>query len=144
MTLVKFKPGFSLRDSMIPSSFTKAFDNLIDEAFTSPTFNFTPAMDVVEDDNSYSFSLSLPGMKKDEIKIDLKNDVLTISGERKMEKKDTHKVHRIESYYGSFTRSITLPENVKTEAIGAEFKDGVLHVIVPKGDAALPKVIEIK
>jgi HSP20 family protein len=144
MTLVKFKPGFSLRDSMMPTSFSKAFDTFFDEAFTKPAFNFTPSMDVIEDETSYTFSLALPGMKKEEIRIDLKNDLLTISGERKFEKKENGKVHRVESYYGNFTRTVSLPENVKAEHITAEFTNGVLHVNVPKGDAALPKAIEIK
>lgn len=144
MTLVKFKPGFSLRDSMIPSSFSKALDAMMEEAFIKPSINFSPAMDITEDEQGYHFALTLAGMKKEDIKIDIKNDVLTISGERQFVKKDTHKVHTIESNYGAFTRSITLPENVKTEAITAEFTNGVLHVVVPKGEVAKPKAIEIK
>ena len=144
MTLVKFKPGFSLRDSMMPSSFTKAFDSMIDEAFTQPAFNFSPELDIVEDEKSYTYSLALPGLKKEDIKIDLKNDVLTISGDRKFEKKESGKVHRVESYYGTFTRSFNLPDNIKTDTINAEFTNGILNVTVPKGDIALPKSIEIR
>lgn len=144
MTLVKFKPGFSLRDSMIPSSFSKALDAMMEEAFIKPSINFSPAMDITEDEQGYNFAFTLAGMKKEDIKIDLKNEVLTISGERQFVKKDTHKVHTIESNYGAFTRSITLPENIKTEAITAEFTNGVLQVVVPKGEVAKPKAIEIK
>ena len=129
---------------MMPTSFTKAFDTLFEEAFTKPAFNFTPALDIEEDDQNFTFSLTLAGLKKEEIKIDLTNDVLTISGERKLEKKESNKVHRVESYYGSFSRSFTLPENVKVDAISAEFNNGILHVTVPKGAVAQPKAIEIK
>ena len=144
MTLVKFKPGFSLMDSMIPNAFSKAFDSMMDENFTKPIINFTPALDIAEDESAYFFSLSLAGLRKEEITIDLKNDVLTISGERKFEKNENHKLHRVESFYGSFTRNITLPENVKSEAIMAEFTNGVLLLNVPKGDLAKPKFIAIK
>ena len=129
---------------MMPTSFTKAFDSLIDEAFTSQAVNFSPALDIVEDEKSYTYSLALPGLKKEEIKIDLKNEVLTISGDRKFEKKESGKVHRVESYYGNFTRSFTLPDSIKTEEINAEFTNGILNVTIPKGDIALPKSIEIK
>jgi HSP20 family protein len=144
MTLVKFKPGFSLRDSMMPSSFSKAFDSFMDEAFAGSPVNFTPALDVIEDDKSFTYSLALPGLKKEDIKIDLKNDLLTISGERKFEKKENGKVHRVESYFGTFTRSFTLPENIKADGINAEFINGILNVVVQKGDIAAPKTIEVK
>ncbi len=143
MTLAKFTPGFALRDSMFPNSFTKALDNLMEDAFGSVNVNFKPTMDVKEDDTCFTYEVSLPGMKKEEITIDLKNDVLTVSGERKLEKKENGKVHHVESYYGAFTRSFTLPENIKAEGIKAEFKNGILHITVPKGDVSKPKAIEI-
>ncbi len=115
MTLVKFRPGFSLRDSMIPSSFSKALDAMMEEAFIKPSINFSPAMDITENEQSYNFAFTLAGMKKEDIKIDLKNEVLTISGERQFVKNEAQKVHSVESNYGAFTRSITLPENVKTD-----------------------------
>ena len=109
------------------------------------TAGFVPAVDIIERDNEYVLEAEVPGLKKDEIRIDLKDGVLTISGERKYEdeeKKD--KYTRVERCYGSFTRSFTLPDHVETDKIDASYKDGVLSVTLPKGEKARPKAIDVK
>ena len=109
------------------------------------TAGFVPAVDIIERDNEYVLEAEVPGLKKDEIRIDLKDGVLTISGERKYEdeeKKD--KYTRVERCYGSFTRSFTLPDHVETDKIDASYKDGVLTVTLPKGEKARPKAIDVK
>jgi HSP20 family protein len=87
----------------------------------------------------------IPEMKKEDIKINVHDDVLTISGERKYEKEEKgKKYHRVERAYGSFMRSFTLPEEADGTKVSAEYKDGVLKVHLPKSEKAKPKAIEVK
>jgi len=107
-----------------------------------------PLADITESDQEYLIKAELPEVKKEDVKITLDDNVITISGERKKEKETRNSNEiRIESFYGTFTRSFVLPDNVDSKAIQAESKDGVLKVHVPK-IAAAPKVqakqIEIK
>src|SRR5690606_26687671 len=106
-----------------------------------------PLANITETDKEYLIKAELPEVKKEDVKITLEDGVITISGERKKEEefKDANEI-RVESWYGSFSRSFALPDDVDTKAITAESKDGVLKVRVPK--AATPKsearVIEVK
>jgi HSP20 family protein len=87
----------------------------------------------------------LPAIPKEEVKINVQNDVLTISGERKYEKEEHGKKHhRIERAYGNFMRSFTIPEDADPERVSADFKEGVLQVHLPKTLHAKPKSIEVK
>ena len=84
-------------------------------------------------------------MKKEEIKINVHNDVLSISGERKYEKEEKgKKYHRVERAYGSFMRSFTLPEDADSSKVHADYKDGVLQIHLPKLEKAKSKAIEVK
>jgi HSP20 family protein len=84
-------------------------------------------------------------MRKEDVKVTVENGVLTLSGERKLEKEEKGKrYHRIERAYGSFVRSFTLPDDADSDKVSAEFKDGVLKVHVAKSEAAKPKQIEVK
>ncbi len=106
---------------------------------------WSPAVDVVEHDDSFVIEAELPGMNKDDIKISVTNDVLTIRGEKKIEKEDKKKnYHRMERSYGSFSRTFALPGNVKADKVDAEFKNGILTVTVPKSEEAKPKQIDVK
>jgi len=99
----------------------------------------------VEDENEYLIKAELPEVKKDDVKVTVQDDVLTISGERMFEKEEKgRKYHRMERAYGSFARSFTLPEDADGEKVAAEFKDGVLKVHLPKSEQAKPKSIEVK
>jgi HSP20 family protein len=84
-------------------------------------------------------------MKKEDIRVTVEAGVLSIAGERKVEKEEKHKkYHRIERSYGAFTRSFTLPEGVSSDKLSAEFKDGVLKVHLPKDEKAKPTPVEVK
>jgi HSP20 family protein len=87
----------------------------------------------------------MPDMKKEEVRLRVDKDHLTISGDRKYEKEEKGKrYHRVERSYGSFMRSFTLPEDADESKISAEYKDGVLHVHLPKSEKPKPKSIEVK
>jgi len=106
---------------------------------------WTPRVDIVEDEKEILVKAELPEMKKEDVKVTVEQGVLTISGERKLEKEEKNKkYHRIESAYGSFLRSFTLPTAVLPEKVSAEFKDGMLKVHLPKDMSAGPKSVEIK
>jgi HSP20 family protein len=115
------------------------------ETETLTIAEWSPSVDISEDDKEYAVKAELPDVKKEDVKVNVENGVLTITGERKFEKEEkTKKYHRIERSYGNFTRSFTLPEGVKADKVSAEFKDGVLNVRIPKDESAKPKAIEIK
>jgi HSP20 family protein len=106
---------------------------------------WAPVVDIVEDENEYLIKAELPEVKKEEVKVTVQDDVLTIAGERMFEKEEKgRKYHRMERAYGSFARSFTLPEDADGEKVAAEFKDGVLKVHLPKSEQAKPKSIEVK
>ncbi|MDY0165104.1 MAG: Hsp20/alpha crystallin family protein [Thermoguttaceae bacterium] len=96
-------------------------------------------------DFEYEITLDLPGLKPDEVNVELKENQLWVSGERRHEAEEKGKTyHRIERAYGQFRRVIPLASQVKTDAIEAEYHDGVLRITVPKSEAAQPKRIEVK
>lgn len=104
-----------------------------------------PLVDIVEDEKEYLIKAELPEVKKEDAKVTIQDDVLTIAGERKYEKEEKgKKYHRVERAYGSFERSFTLPEDADAAKIVAEFKDGVLKVHLPKSEKAKTKSHEIK
>lgn len=106
---------------------------------------WSPLVDISEDEKEYLVKAELPEMKKEAIKINLHDDVLSISGDRQYEKEEKgKKYHRVERAYGSFMRSFTLPEDADGSKINAEYKDGVLKVHLPKSEKAKPKAIEVK
>jgi HSP20 family protein len=102
-------------------------------------------VDIVEHDTEYLIKAELPGVKKDDVKVTVQDDVLTITGERTFEKEEKgRKYHRVERAYGRFARSFTLPEDSDGNKVAAEFNDGVLKVHLPKSERAKPKSIEVK
>jgi HSP20 family protein len=106
---------------------------------------WSPLVDITEDEKEYVIKAEIPEMKKDDIKISVQDDVLSISGERKYEKEEKgKKYHRVERAYGSFMRSFTLPEDADGSKVNAEYKDGVLKIHLPKSEKAKPKAIEVK
>jgi HSP20 family protein len=107
--------------------------------------DWSPQVDISEDDKEYLIKADLPEMKKEDVKVTVENGVLSVSGERKSEKEEKEKkFHRVERSYGTFLRTFTLPEDADSTKIAAEFKDGVLKVHLPKSPAAKPKPIEVK
>ncbi len=106
---------------------------------------FAPAVDIYEDDDAIYVKAELPGVKPEDVHIDVENDVLTVRGERKLERDDKREgYHRIESSYGLFTRSFALPESVDTEHVEADMSEGVLEVKIPKKPEVAPRRIEVR
>ena len=106
---------------------------------------WAPSVDIIEDEKEWLVKADLPEVKKEEVKVTVENGVLTITGERRLEKEEKDKkYHRIERSYGNFLRSFTLPDGADGSKVNAEFKDGVLKVHLPKGEKAKPKAVEVK
>ncbi|MEW6362185.1 MAG: Hsp20/alpha crystallin family protein [Pyrinomonadaceae bacterium] len=106
---------------------------------------WSPNVDIFENKDQIVLEAELPGMKPEDVDISIENNVLTIHGERKFEKKDEgDNYHRIERSYGSFTRSFTLPPTVSSENVEATFENGILRLTLAKREEAKPKRIEIK
>jgi HSP20 family protein len=104
-----------------------------------------PSVDIAEDDKEYTIKAELPGVSKEDVKVTVQGGVLSITGERKAEKEEKDKkYHRIERSYGSFFRSFTLPEGTSTEKIGAEFKDGILKLHLPKDEKVKSQTVDVK
>jgi HSP20 family protein len=107
--------------------------------------SWTPAVNVTEDEDGYHISAEIPDVPSGDVKVVVRDGVLTLRGERKDEKKsDGTKYHLIERSYGSFQRSFTLPKDANGEKVSAEFKNGVLLVTVPKREEVKPREIEVK
>ena len=103
-----------------------------------------PAADIFETEKEYSIKLDLPEVKKKDVDVRVSDDILTIKGERRMQKEtEDEKQHRRESYYGSFSRSFTLPENVDVKRVKATSKDGVLRIVLPKTKEKRAEPLEI-
>jgi HSP20 family protein len=107
--------------------------------------DWSPLVDITEDDKEYLISADLPQVSKDDVKVVVENGSLIIKGERKSETEHKDKkVHRIERTYGSFLRSFSLPDDADGNRITASFKDGVLRVSLPKCEEKKPKQIEVR
>jgi HSP20 family protein len=107
--------------------------------------SWTPTANISESKKEYLIKAELPEMKKEDVNITLQNGVITIAGERKHVKEDQDENSlRVESFYGTFSRSFALPDGIDSSAIRAESKDGILSVHIPKTPAVMPKTIEIK
>lgn len=132
-------------------AWSRDFEDIFSRMFEDQPLNATnaqtwvPASDICETEDHLKIHLDLPGLKREDLDIQLTgNNTLTIRGERKFEEVDKTKYHRVERFYGTFTRSFVLPSNVEAEKIGATFKDGVLEVVLPKAESAKARKIAIK
>lgn len=104
-----------------------------------------PVVDISETPESYLVSAELPGLTKDDVSINYEDGILSIRGEKKQEKEEKRKnYHRVERSFGAFERSFRVPSRVLVDKIEAKFKDGVLHLMLPKAEEARPKEIPIK
>jgi len=137
MSLSHFDPLANLR------LFEDAFSRMLNE----PQANrpWSPAVDIYETENELVVKAELPDVDLKDIDVRVENQTLSISGERKFEKQDSGKgYHRIERSYGHFTRSFAVPNTFDTEKIGADFKNGLLTVSLPKKEAAKPRQVKIE
>ncbi|HEV7671333.1 MAG TPA: Hsp20/alpha crystallin family protein [Thermoanaerobaculia bacterium] len=140
----------------VPADVTRTrFNRMIEDAFGdlfSPVVrgeevsnrNWLPAVDVAETPDALTLYAELPGLSREDVDITLENNVLSVRGERKFEKDvKEESFHRIERAYGAFSRTFTLPSNVKNDGVEATFKDGVLTIRIPKVEEAKPRKIAI-
>jgi HSP20 family protein len=126
---------------LAPGRWTRLFG----EPGTATRSRFAPSVDIAEDGDRYVVTVELPGSNKEDITVEMKDQVLTIRGEKRNEREEKKEhSHWIERSYGSFSRSFALPANAVGDRIKAEFKEGVLTIEVPKAEEAKPRAISIK
>ena len=144
MSLIRWDP-FADVDSMFNRMMSGQFwPRLAPEGNGGAKLRWAPSADISETDKEYLIRAELPAVKKEDVQVTLDAGVITIKGERKQQKEDKNeKFHRVESFYGSFERSFSLPDNVNAEAIRCDSKDGVLSVHIPKTAAAASKPKQI-
>src|ERR1700737_3698986 len=104
---------------------------------------WAPLVDITEDDKEYLIKAELPDVKKEDVKVAVENGMITIVGERKFEREENKKYHRVERAYGRFVRTFVVPDGADPEKVSAEFKDGVLKVHLPKSEKVKPRNIEV-
>jgi len=134
------------------SSLREEIDRLFESPLTALTQSsnqflsgWMPAVDLYEDKDNLHLKAELPGMNKEDIEISIHEGVLTLAGERKLDEKyRSAEVYRSERFLGRFQRTLTLPAEVNPEKVKAQYKDGVLTVLLPKAEESKPKHIEIK
>jgi HSP20 family protein len=144
VTIVRWEPFREL------SSLQTEMNRLFNAAFEGPgggnagARRWTPAMDLLETEDEFVLRADLPGVSESDVHIELEDNVLTVSGERKTEHEDQREgFYRMERAYGSFSRSLTLPKGIDPEAVTAAFDRGVLEVRVPKPEQRKPRRISI-
>ena len=148
MSVIRWDPFASFDETfnrMLPSVFSRGPRLALESG--AAKFEWRPFADISETDNEYLIRAELPAVKKEDVKVTIDSGILTIQGERKQEKEaKDEKVHRVESFYGSFERSFSLPDNVSADAIRCESKDGILSVHIPKSEATkqTPKQIAVQ
>jgi HSP20 family protein len=139
-----------LRDQV---PFVPFFAGQIDRLFRNPLSFFedsltgtvnSPAVSVYETKDEYVFQVELPGWTRDQVSIDIENQTLTISGKRELPQSDGRQYYRVEGFYGQFSRSFTVPGTIDPGCAGAEMKDGVLTIHLPKREEDKPRTIEVK
>ncbi|RLD15908.1 Hsp20/alpha crystallin family protein [candidate division KSB1 bacterium] len=144
--LVKWEPTLGL------TRVNDVFDRMLEDFFSAdtrffgePVTSLMPLMNIEETKDAYKISVELPGMEKDDIDIEVKDNVLTISGEKKEERESEEGTfYRRERRFGKFSRSINLPNDINIDDISAEYKNGVLMLTLPKTEEAKPKKITVK
>ena len=142
MELVMWEPFESL--NRFHSQINKLFDESWGGSRAQGTPTWYPPVDVLESKDAYIFRAELPGMKKEDFNLEVKDGMLTLTGERKFEQPaEGVEYHSAERVAGKFSRSYQLPRNVKHDAIEAAYRDGVLEIRVPKAEEAKPRQIAI-
>jgi HSP20 family protein len=143
-TLSRFEPfrGVNTLQEQINRLFSEAFDRSSDQASLA---SWAPAVDIYETAHELVVKVDLPDVKPEGLDVRVENNILTIRGERKFENKVNEENYlRVERAYGAFSRSFSLASTVNTEAIKADYKDGVLTLSIPKREEAKPKQIKVQ
>lgn len=135
MNLIRYNT--TLND-FVPTSFSNLIDRFFNDTLTrsgGSAYSFVPRVDIMENDKAYQIQVAVPGMNKEDFKIDLNENYMTISGERKFtQEKNDNNFHSIETQYGTFSRSFSLPENINSAKISAKYVNGILEITVPKDE----------
>jgi len=135
-----FRDMLSLRADM-----DRLFSSLFGGAYEEREGMWAPIVDIEEDNDSIMVKAEIPGMKKEDIKVSVQSNILTITGERNRESETKSKTfHRVERSYGKFSRMITLPTDVDSDKVKANYKDGILSITLPKPEAVKPKHIDVE
>ena len=133
---------------MKPEPFSQEFNRFFNTLFeprNGESQRWVPAMDLVEAQDHFVLKADLPGLGEDDVSIEIQDNMLTISGERRSEQEQTERGwYRVERSFGRFSRSLTLPEGVNAEGISAAFDKGVLEVRIPKPEERKPRRVQIK
>jgi HSP20 family protein len=146
MAVVRWDPFRDL--NMLQDRMNRLFDDAgrgwRNDESAAATTTWSPAVDIFETEGEIVVKAELPGMERKDIALNLEKNVLTLKGERRFEKetKDEN-YHRIERSYGAFSRAFSIPATVDDEKIRADYKDGVLKIVLPKKEHAMPKQIRI-
>jgi HSP20 family protein len=139
MAIIRWEPFREM------STLQGRMDRLFDQVWGGRQESWLPAVDVFDTKESVVLKAEIAGMDPDDIQIEVEDNVLTIKGERKFEEKvDEERYYRVERRFGSFQRSLALPQGVKADDIVAAYEDGILTVTVPKVEEEKPKKIEVK
>jgi len=136
MSIVRYNPN-----DFVPTPFSALVDRFFNDSVTrSGGSQFVPKVDIVETLEAFEVHLAAPGLTKEDFKIEVNDNYLTVSGERKFsnEKKDKN-YHSIETHYGTFSRSFTLPENTDASKINAKYNNGILELTIPKDEKKVLK-----
>jgi HSP20 family protein len=149
MALIRWRPSTDLWDPFgnladVRDEMNRLFDTSLRRHGGTSEDAFVPAMDIVEEKDNFLVKVDLPGLSKEDVSVSIQDGFLTIKGERKYdaEKKETNYYHR-ERVHGTFSRSLQLPTRIDAGKVLATFRDGVLHVTLPKSEEAKPKEIKV-
>ncbi len=144
MTIVRWSPFREMDDVLDRYQQLRGSRSAARGQGLDPGIDWRPTADVIENDDEYVIKAELPEVKREDVDVRLENGVITLSGERRFEKTaEDEKHHRIESFYGKFARSFSLPDDVDASRISAESKDGVLRVHLPKSKIEKPHSVKI-
>lgn len=145
MSIVRYNTSVN---DFVPTSFSSLINRFFNDSVTyggGSQYSFVPKVDIVENDKAFEIAVAVPGMNKEDFKLDLNDNYLTVSGERKFtrERKENH-FQSIETQYGTFSRSFLLPETVDAEKISAKYNNGILEITLPKDEKkALKTTIKV-
>ena len=135
MSIVRYN---STLNDFVPTTFSNLIDKFFNESLSrqgGSAYSFVPKVDIVETEKAFAIHVAVPGVNKDDFKIDLNDNFLTISGERKfVGEKESSNFRSIETQYGTFSRSFAMPENVDAAKITATYNNGILELVIPKDE----------
>lgn len=147
MTLVRYRNG---NRNFFPTTTNGLLERFFNDSLFDNSFDgemaFAPKVDILESDKDFELHFAVPGFEKDNFEIKVDNNTLTVSGERKFEEEKSGKTFKsVQTSYGSFNRSFTLPDNVNADKIDAKYNNGMLEIVIPKDETKIIKTnIKVK